>query len=65
MIQEAINCEDRFYMMQYNKVYTVSQYIDEWRSGAYQRFTGIKNILDDACESENNKYPTNDGYFRF
>ena len=65
MIQEAINCEDRFYMMQYNKVYTVSQYIDEWRAGAYQRFTGIKNILDDACESENNKYPTNDGYFRF
>ena len=65
MIQEAIDCADRFYMMQYNKVYTVSQYIDEWRSGAYQRFVGIKNILDDTCESENNRYPTNDGYFRF
>jgi len=65
MIQEAIDCKDRFYMMQYNKVYTVSQYIDEWRKGGYQRFTGIKNILDDTCESENNRYPTNDGYFRF
>ena len=65
MIQEAIDCKDRFYMMQYNKVYTVSQFIDEYRRGSYQRFTGIKNILDDVCESENNRYPTNDGYFRF
>ena len=65
MIQEAIDCKDRFYMMQYNKVYTVSQFIDEYRSGSYQRFTGIKNILDDVCESQNNRYPTNDGYFRF
>ena len=67
MLQEAIDCKDRFYMMQYNKVYTVSQYINEYRNsiGGYQRFIGIKNILDDACESENNKYPTNDGYFRF
>jgi hypothetical protein len=65
MLQEAIDCKDRFYMMQYNKVYSVSQFIKEHRQGAYQRFTGIKNILDDACESENNRYPTNDGYFRF
>ena len=65
MIQEGINCEDRFYLMQYNKVYTVSQFIKEHRQGAYQRFVGIKNILDDACESKNNRYPTNDGYFRF
>jgi hypothetical protein len=65
MIQEAIDCKDRFYMMQYNKVYTVSQFIDEYRRGSYQRFTGIKNILDDVCESGNNRYPTNDGYFRF
>ena len=65
MLQEAIDCKDKFYLMQYNKVYTVSQFIGESRSGGYQQFTGIKNILDEACESENNRYPTNDGYFRF
>ena len=65
MIQDAIDCKDRFYMMQYNKVYTVSQYIDEWRKGSLFKFVAIKNILDETCESENNRYPTNDGYFRF
>ena len=65
MLQEAIDCKDKFYLMQYNKVYTVSQFIGENRQGGYQQFTGIKNILDEACESENNRYPTNDGYFRF
>jgi hypothetical protein len=65
MLQEAIDCKDKFYLMQYNKVYTVSQFIGEHRGGGYQQFTGIKNILDEACESENNRYPTNDGYFRF
>jgi hypothetical protein len=65
MLQEAIDCKDKFYLMQYNKVYTVSQFIGEHRRGGYQQFTGIKNILDEACESENNRYPTNDGYFRF
>jgi hypothetical protein len=66
MIQEAIDCEDKFYMMQYNKVYTVSQLIDQYRNGYLNnQFIGIKNILDDTCESENNKFPTNDGVFRF
>ena len=66
MIQEAIDCEDKFYMMQYNKVYTVSQLIDQYRNGYLNnQFIGIKNILDESCESENNKFPTNDGVFRF
>lgn len=65
MVLEAINCEDRFYEMQYNKVYTVSQLISEYRRGATNnRIISIKNILDDACESTNNKFPTNDGMYR-
>jgi hypothetical protein len=64
--QSAIDCEDTFYMMQYNKVYTVSQLIDQYRKGYLNnQFIGIKNILDDSCESENNKFPTNDSVFRF
>jgi hypothetical protein len=66
MIQEAIDCEDRFYFMQYNKVYTVSQFIDAYRKGVgTERYIGIKNILDTECESVNNKFPTNDGNLRF
>jgi hypothetical protein len=64
--QSAIDCTDTFYLMQYNKVYTVSQLIDQYRKGYLNtQFIGIKNIIDDSCESENNKFPTNDGVFRF
>ena len=66
MIQEAIDCDDKFYVMQYNKVYTVSQLMDKYRRGITpDRFIGIKNILDDSCNSENNKFPTNDSNMRF
>ena len=66
MIQSAIDCEDTFYPMLYNKVYTVSQMIDNFRRGYNPaRFIGIKHILDNECESENNKFPTNDSYLRF
>jgi hypothetical protein len=65
-IQDAIECKDTFYPMQYNKVYTVSQLIDQFRKGyAPNRFIGIKNILDSECESEVNKFPSNDAVFRF
>jgi hypothetical protein len=65
-IQSAINCEDTFYLMQYNKVYTVSQLIDQYRNGSFSnQIISIKNILDDACESDNNKFPANDSVFRF
>ena len=64
--QSAIDCTDTFYLMQYNKVYTVSQLVDQYRKGYLNnQFIGIKNILDESCESENNKFPTNDGVFRF
>lgn len=64
-IQEAINCEDTFYPMNYNKVYTVSQLIDQYRKGyGSNKFVGVKNILDDTCESDINKFPSNDAVFR-
>ena len=66
MIQDAIDCKDTFYMMQYNKVYTVSQMIDQYRKGFLpERFTGIKDILNTECNGDINKFPTNDTVFRF
>ena len=66
IVQEAIDCEDKFYLMQYNKVYTVSQFINATRSGSgFERYVGIKNILDETCVGLNNRFPTNDANFRF
>ena len=62
----AINCDDTFYEFKYNKVYTISQLITEYRNGTLNgRYIGIKNITDDTCQSENNPFPANDGIFRF
>jgi hypothetical protein len=66
IIKDAIDCEDKFYLMQYNKVYTVSQFISGRRQGSgIERYIGIKNILDETCSGLNNRFPTNDGNFRF
>lgn len=66
MIQEAINCEDRFFMMQYNKVYTISQLISQYRKNyGNSRIIAVKDILDTQCESENYKFPTNDSVYQF
>jgi len=66
IIKEAIDCEDKFYLMQYNKVYTVSQFISGRKEGGgFERYIGIKNILDETCSGLNNRFPTNDGNFRF
>ena len=63
---EAINCDDTFYFMKYNKVYTVSQLLDRYTS---RRFTWnslqIKNINTDDCEESINKLPVNDVQYRF
>lgn len=65
MINEAINCDDRFYEFYYNKVYTVSQLIDQYRGGVLnRRYNSIKNILEEECESEVLKFPTNDSQWR-
>ena len=62
----AIKCDDYFYELTYNKVYTVSQMMDSYNSGALlNRKIAIKHILNSECASENNKFPVNDGQYRF
>jgi hypothetical protein len=59
--QSAINCEDTFYEFNYNKVYTISSFIDRYKNGkGRSRHLGIKEITDRSCQSENNKFPVND-----
>lgn len=59
--QSAINCEDTFYQFNYNKVYTVSSFIDRYKNGkGRSRHLGIKEITNRTCQSENNKFPVND-----
>ena len=62
----AINCEDTFYEFSYNKVYTVSTLIDQYKRGFSRgRFIGIKEIDNDDCATTVNKFPVNDGYKNF
>lgn len=66
MITEAINCEDRFYEFQYNKVYTVSQLIDRYTGGIFPSKTiQIKHITDNNCEGDYYPFPTNDSQYRY
>jgi hypothetical protein len=59
-----INCEDRFYEFDYNKVYTVSGLIDNYKkSNGREKFLAIKRIDDDTCDDSTNKFPANDGVF--
>ena len=58
----VVNCEDSFYQMSYNKVYTVSGLIDQYKKGNRARFIGIKEIDDDDCADSINKFPANEGY---
>ena len=63
---DAIDCEDTFYQMQYNKVYTVSQLLDRYQSRRFSwNTTLIKNINTIECESSVNKFPSNDVQYRF
>jgi hypothetical protein len=65
-LNEVINCEDTFYEFQYNKVYTVSSLIDQFKKGRGNgKFIGIKEIDDQDCEDTVNKFPVNDGFRNF
>ena len=70
-LNEIIDCEDTFYEFQFNKVYTVSSLIDQFKSGrnfigsAPGRFIGIKEIDSQDCEDSVNKFPVNDGFKNF
>jgi len=74
----AVACEDTFYKFQYNKVYTVSQFIDNLSGeednpylfisnifGRREKFVGIKEITSRECKSTNNEFPTNDAVRNF
>ena len=66
MIQEAIDCKDRFYEFNYNKVYTVASFIDRWKWGyGRARHLGIKEITDRSCLTSTNRFPVNDGVRNF
>jgi len=66
MVQEAVECIDRFYEMKYNKVYTVSELISEYRSNSgVKKFISVRDILDETCESTNSPFPANDAQFQF
>jgi len=64
-LNEVINCEDTFYEFQYNRVYTVSGLIDEFKNGGRGRFIGIKEIDSQECDSNVNKFPVNEGFRNF
>jgi hypothetical protein len=66
MVQEAIDCKDRFYEFTFNKVYTVANFIDRWKWGFNRsRHLGIKEITDRRCTTTTNKFPVNDGVRNF
>jgi hypothetical protein len=65
-LNEIIDCEDTFYEFQFNRVYTISSLIDQYKKGDGRgRFIGIKEIDDDSCSSTVNKFPVNDGFKNF
>ena len=64
-LDEIINCEDTFYEFKFNRVYTISSLIDQYKKGGRGRFIGIKEIDDDSCASSVNKFPVNDGFKNF
>jgi hypothetical protein len=66
MIQEAIDCDDRFYEFNYNKVYTTAMFLDRYKNGILRsRHLGIKEIDDRECISKNNPFPVNDAVQKF
>ena len=64
-LNEIIDCQDTFYEFKFNRVYTVSNLIDQYKKGARGRFIGIKEIDDASCNSTVNKFPANDGFKNF
>jgi len=65
ILDSKINCEDTFYEFQFNRVYTVSNFIDQFKNGGKGRFIGIKEIDSQECEDTVNKFPVNDGFRNF
>jgi len=64
-LNEIIDCQDTFYEFKFNRVYTVSNLVDEYKKGGRGAFIGIKEIDDSSCNSTVNKFPVNDGFKNF
>jgi hypothetical protein len=65
-LNDIIDCNDTFYQFEYNKVYTVSGLIDQYKNGFSRgRFLGIKEIDSQDCDTTVNKFPVNDGFRNF
>lgn len=64
-LDQIINCEDTFYEFEYNRVYTVSALIDQYKDGARGKFVGVKEIDNNSCEETVNKFPVNEGFRNF
>jgi hypothetical protein len=66
MVQEAVDCQDRFFEMRYNKVYTVAELISEYRSNSgRKKFVAVRDMLEESCEGTSNPFPVNDAQFQF
>jgi len=64
-LNDAIECNDTFYQFDFNRVYTVSSLIDEYKKTNRGQFIGIKEINNNDCVSTINKFPVNDGFRNF
>ena len=70
-LNESIDCNDTFYQFEFNRVYTVSSFIDQWKRGgnfigpSAGNFIGIKEIDSFDCDDTINKFPVNDGFKNF
>jgi len=69
-LNESIDCDDTFYQFEFNRVYTVSSFFDQWKKGGslfggQGKFIGIKEIDSQDCEDSVNKFPVNDGFKNF
>jgi hypothetical protein len=66
IIKEAIDCKDKFFEFNFNRVYTISNFIDRWKWGyGRARHLGIKEITDRSCLASTNRFPVNDGVRNF
>jgi hypothetical protein len=65
ILNSKINCEDTFYEFNFNKVYTVSNFIDQFKNGGVGNFIGIKEIDSQECDDTVNKFPVNEGFKNF
>ena len=64
-LDEMIDCQDTFYQFSFNRVYTVSALIDQYKSGGRGKFVGIKEIDSNECADSVNKFPVNEGFRNF